>query len=110
MNAIKLVSIVFVIGVNTLVIQQASALAILLGDAEKGGKVLNEKCSACHVDMFGGDGSEIYKREDHKIKTVEGLMQQVELCNTNALKGELDAEALDDITSHLNETYYQYDD
>lgn len=90
--------------------QQALALATLLGDPEQGGVVLDANCSGCHVGMYGGDGSEIYTRPDHRVQTVEGLMQQVEICNVNALKGALSADQLDDITAHLNETYYKYDD
>ena len=90
--------------------QQAMALATLLGDPEQGGKVLDERCSACHVNMFGGDGSSIYTREDHRVKTVEGLMSQVQMCNANTQNGELTADQEDDITAHLNETFYKYDD
>jgi len=90
--------------------QQASALATLLGDAENGGKVLNERCTACHVNMFGGDGSAIYTREDHSVQTVEGLMARVEACNVNTQNGELNADQLDDITAYLNETFYLYED
>lgn len=90
--------------------QQASALATLLGDAENGGKVLDERCTACHVNMFGGDGSAIYTREDHSVKTVEGLMARVEVCNVNTQNGELNVDQLDDITAYLNETFYLYED
>jgi len=93
-----------------LISQQAMALATLLGDAEQGGKTLDERCSACHVNMFGGDGSEIYTRADHRIKTVEGLMSQVQNCNANTQNGELSADQEDDITAYLNETFYKYED
>lgn len=98
------------IAVAILLSQKVFALAILLGDPENGGKMLDEKCTACHVNMFGGDGSEIYTRDDHKVLTIEGLMQRVEVCNTNTQNGALSAEVLDDITAHLNETYYEYED
>ena len=95
---------------SVLISQQAMALATLLGDPEQGGEVLNARCTACHVNMFGGDGSSIYTREDHNVKTVEGLMQQVQICNANTQNGELSAEQEDDITAYLNETFYKYDD
>lgn len=110
MNVSSIMKTVLGIGVASLVSQQAFALAILLGDPENGEKVLNEKCTACHVNMFGSDGSTIYTRDDHKVLTVEGLMQRVEICNTNTQNGELSADVLDDITAHLNETYYKYED
>lgn len=93
-----------------LISQQAIALATLLGDPEQGGKALDERCSACHVNMFGGDGSSIYTREDRRVKTIEGLMSQVQMCNANTQNGELSADQEDDITAHLNETFYKYDD
>lgn len=110
MKPLKAASIIFGITLNILLVQQAVALAVLLGDAENGGKVLDEKCSGCHVNMYGNDGSEIYTREDHKIKTVEGLMQQVQFCNENTQNGALSEDTVDDITAYLNETFYQYDD
>lgn len=90
--------------------QQAMALATLLGDPEQGEKVLDERCSACHVNMFGGDGSSIYTRDDHRVKTVEGLMSQVQICNANTQNGELSTDQEDDLTAYLNETFYKYDD
>ncbi len=98
------------IGMAIIVAQQAHALAILLGDADNGGVVLEEKCTGCHINMFGEDGSSVYTREDRMVKTVEGLMQMVEACNVRTQNGELSEEILDDLTAHLNETFYRYDD
>ena len=89
--------------------QPAQALAVLLGDPENGNKLESERCSACHVRMFGGDGSGIYTRPE-RVGSIEGLMKRVELCNINTQNGELSADQLDDITAHLNETYYLFDD
>jgi hypothetical protein len=93
-----------------LISHQAIALATLLGEAENGGKLLDTRCSACHVNMFGGDGSAIYTREDHSVKTVEGLMARVQVCNINTQNSELSSDQMDDITAHLNETFYQFED
>jgi mono/diheme cytochrome c family protein len=107
-----LATMIFMLGalVALLLSQPASALATLLGDAGNGGKELNDRCTACHVNMFGGDGSAIYTREDHSVQTVEGLMARVEACNVNTQSGELNADQLDDITAYLNETFYKYED
>lgn len=110
MNRTAVIKTILGVAVMLLLSQRVFALAILLGDAENGGKVLDEKCTTCHVNMFGGDGSAIYTRADHTVLTIEGLMQRVEVCNTNTQNGDLSADVLDDITAHLNETYYQYDD
>lgn len=93
-----------------LISQQVMALATLLGDPEQGGNVENERCSACHIKMFGGDGNSIYTRENHRVKTVEGLMSQVQICNANTQNGELSSDQEDDITAYLNEKFYKYDD
>lgn len=93
-----------------LISQQAMALATLLGDAENGGKLLDARCSACHVNMFGGDGSAIYTRKDHSVRTVEGLMARVEVCNINTQNSELNADQRDDLTAHLNEVFYKFED
>lgn len=88
----------------------ALALAILLGDVEQGEKVHLDNCTRCHIAQFGDDGNKIYTREDHKIKTIEGLMQQVQFCNANPLQGALSEENMDDITAYLNEKFYLFDD
>lgn len=93
-----------------LLVQQALALATLLGDPANGEELVDERCSGCHIGMYGGDGSGIYTREDHKIQSVEGLIQQVDFCNQNTQNGELNSDQLDDITIYLNESFYKYDD
>jgi len=60
--------------------------------------------------MYGADGSEIYTRAERNVKSVEGLMRQVELCNTNSQNSELNSDQLDDLTAFLNETYYLFED
>ena len=97
-------------GAALLLSQQALALATLLGDADNGGKVLDKRCTACHINMFGDDGSAIYTREEHSVQSVEGLMARVEVCNVNTQNGELSTDQIDDITAYLNETFYKYED
>ena len=89
---------------------QAFALAILLGDPQAGDALHEQRCAGCHVNMYGGDGSEIYSRDNRSVKSVEGLQLRVELCNTNTQNGELSAEQMDDLTAYLNESYYKFDD
>ena len=89
---------------------QVLALAILLGDPQAGEALHGQRCAGCHVNMFGGDGSRIYTRDNRSVKSVEGLQLRMELCNTNTQNGELNADQLDDLTAYLNETYYKFDD
>lgn len=73
------------------------------------GKALVEKnCVSCHASSFGGDGSAIYTREYHKVKTSKGLIAQVRACNTNLdLKWFEDDEL--NVAAFLNQTYYKLD-
>jgi len=87
-----------------------SSLASVVGDAGNGGTLLEARCTACHVQMFGDDGSSIYTRADRKVKTIEGLMQRVEQCNAGTQNGELSADQVSDITAYLNEAMYRFDD
>ena len=89
---------------------QVLALAILLGDPQSGQALHEQRCAGCHVKMYGGDGSEIYTRDNRSVKSVEGLQLRMELCNTNTQNGELNADQLDDLTAYLNESYYRFDD
>ena len=73
------------------------------------GKALVEKnCISCHASSFGGDGSAIYTREYHKIKTSKGLIAQVRACNTNLDLKWFEDEELN-AAAFLNQTYYKLD-
>lgn len=88
---------------------QVVAQAMLLGDEAMGEKHAQEKCSSCHVARFGGDGNEIYTRKNHRVTTVEGLMQQVQFCNANTGAG-FSEEQQDDIIAYLNAQFYRFGD
>jgi len=76
------------------------------GDVKLGKQLVEKNCIACHAARFGGDGSKIYTREDHIIKTPKGLIQQVRNCNTNLGLKWFDDEELA-AAAYLNQTYYQ---
>ncbi len=83
------------------------AAALLPGNAAKGKVALDAKCTACHVQMFGGDGSKIYTRKDRKIHSVEGLIGQVKGCNAKT-GANLGKDDVDNIVNYLNTTYYKF--
>lgn len=87
----------------------ASTLACAAGKADpKRGEVLVEKkCVACHVSMYGGDGSEIYLRPDHKVKTPGQLASQIAACNANTGAGWFPEEEAD-VAAYLNQKYYKF--
>ncbi len=75
------------------------------GDASKGKALVEKHCISCHASSFGGDGSGIYTREDRRIKTLKGLVQQVRNCNTNIGLQWFEDEELH-VAAYLNQTYY----
>lgn len=72
------------------------------------GKMLVEKhCINCHASRFGGDGSKIYTREMHKVKSSSGLIAQIRNCNTMlGLKWFEDEEL--NAAKYLNQQYYKF--
>lgn len=76
-------------------------------DAQSGKALVDKHCINCHASSYGGDGSEIYKREFRKVKTSKGLIAQVRNCNTMlGLKWFEDEEL--NVAKYLNLTYYQF--
>lgn len=86
----------------------SAAHGFMLGDPANGKVIHQQSCAACHIGKFGGDGSEIYLRDDRRIKTVEGLMAQVEACNRQ-IKSGLNDEEINDLVIYLNEDYYKFE-
>lgn len=78
------------------------------GDPKIGKQMVEKNCISCHASSFGGDGSGIYTREDHRIKTSKGLLMQVRNCNTNLGLEWFEDEELH-VASYLNKTYYKFD-
>jgi len=74
----------------------------------KPGKALHDKqCVACHAQKFGGDGSKIYTRAEHRIGNLKALQQRVAMCSaqTNAGWFPEDEEVVAD---WLNQQYYKF--
>lgn len=80
----------------------------MLGDPANGARIHESICVGCHIGNFGGDGSKIYLREDRRIKTVEGLMAQVEFCNRQ-IKGHLNDDEINDVIIYLNDNFYKFE-
>ena len=75
------------------------------GDARKGKALVDKQCVACHVSMFGGDGSGIYTRADRKVKTAAQLAARISGCNANTGAGWFPEDELN-VGAYLNNTYY----
>lgn len=77
------------------------------GDPKLGKKVVEEKCSGCHVARFGGDGSGIFTRADRKASSKQSLLAWVQRCNVNVRTG-LNGEEEESVAAYLSETYYKF--
>lgn len=77
-----------------------ASAALLLGDAATGGKLHAEHCQGCH-------GTGVYTRAGRRVKTIEGLMAQVEMCNGNLRRG-LTREQRNDLVKFLNDSHYKF--
>ena len=77
------------------------------GDPKIGKTLANKHCVACHVSMFGGDGSAMYTRPDRKVKSSQKLLGQVRACNTNVGANWFPEEEIH-VAAYLNQAYYKF--
>ncbi len=80
----------------------ALADAMLLGDAALGKKLYDSQCTSCH-------DTSVHTRKDRKIKTLEGLIGQVNRCNTQLDRRYTDAQ-VNDLIAYLNSAFYKFSD
>ena len=73
-----------------------------------GKQVFTKKgCVGCHTNMFGGDGSKIYTRADHKVKSRQQLAAQISACNVNVGAGWFPEDEAH-VAAYLNQQYYKF--
>lgn len=77
------------------------------GDPNIGKTLADKSCNACHVSMFGGDGSKVYTRPDHKVKNPQQLLSRIRICNTNSGAGWYPEEEIH-VAAYLNMNYYHF--
>ena len=95
------------IGISALLAGTVHAAPFAKGDP-KAGKVLHDKsCVSCHVSMFGGDGSEIYTRDNRKTRSAEQLAARIAGCNANTNAGWFPEDELN-VGAWLNQQYYKF--
>jgi cytochrome c553 len=82
------------------VLSVSTQAATLPGDAASGKKLYDARCTSCHDDS-------VYKRKDHKVKSLEGLTEQIRNCEhmTDVTPGKTQ---VNDMVKYLNETYYKF--
>jgi mono/diheme cytochrome c family protein len=89
------------------VLTPALAGPLDLADANHGKALVERHCMSCHVAKYGGDGSSIYTRPDHKIRSLEALVTQINRCNEGTHAG-FPPEGLLDVGAYLNQTFYKF--
>ena len=77
-------------------------------DPAAGAKLFDEaRCGACHAQRFGGDGSGIFTRPDHKVKSASALLTQVHVCTTQ-LNVQWFPDEEEHVAAYLNRQYYKF--
>ncbi len=72
----------------------------LLAQADDGKKLVEENCMSCHA-------TELYKRDNKKVKNFIGLSTQVEACNTQVGTGWF-PEDVHAVVDYLNQQHYKF--
>lgn len=76
------------------------------GDARAGQKLFEQyRCNACHINMYGGDGSAIFTRPNSKVHNASDLLAQIGRCGGNVDK-HFTAKEEQDIAAYLNRYYH----
>ena len=88
------------LAVTLTLICSSTQAALLPGDAAKGKALHDKQCTACH-------DSKMYTRADRRVKTVEGLIGQVNSC-VRQTGAKLDSKQIDDVVKYLDESFYKF--
>lgn len=81
--------------------------ALAAPDIEKGKRLHDKQCVSCHVERYGGDGSQMYLRKDRIIHDRVALGQRVAMCNTMINAG-LFPEDEENVAAYLAQRYYKF--
>jgi cytochrome c len=85
----------------------AQATPFAGGSAENGKKLFaSYDCGSCHKARMGGDGSAIFSRPNHTVRTAAELIPQIKFCSGN-VGAQLTAQEELDLAAYLNQRYYQ---
>lgn len=76
-------------------------------DIENGKELHDSNCTSCHISIKGGDGSDIYTREDKRIESYPALIKQVNRCR-DSLGMAWPKEHVNDVVEYLNSSFYKY--
>jgi hypothetical protein len=85
--------------VPAMIFLAVSAHAAVPGEGTEGKRLHDANCTGCH-------DTSVYTRKDHRVRSLDGLKQQVENCTHMAQKEFLPAER-QDIVKYLNDQFYR---
>ena len=83
-----------------LLVTASVSAAMLPGDAATGKNLHDKQCVACHT-------TSVYTRANRNVKTVEGLIGQVNMCKEQ-LNIKLGKDQVNDLVKYLDETFYKF--
>lgn len=79
----------------------------LAAEPSQGERLHAAHCTSCHIERYGGDGSEMYRRANRLIHSRSELDQRVAFCN-KMVKAGLSADDEKAIGNYLNQHYYKF--
>ena len=85
-----------------------SAAPFPKGDPKVGKDLFDKaKCDACHASMMGGDGSRLFTRPEHKVKSADALLKRVKFC-ANQVGAQWFPEEEEHVAAYLSQQYYHF--
>lgn len=85
----------------------AYAAPFAKGNADEGKKFFEQNhCNKCHIEMMGGDGSAIFTRPNHKVRSADMLVKQINFCSGN-IGVTLSPQDEQNLGAYLNQRYYK---
>ena len=90
-----------------ILVSTLGVLAPTTAFSEDGDVLHQENCIACHAAMTGGDGSVLYTRKDHKVKSTEALTKQINRCQSS-LALDWNVDQITTVHNFLNTTFYKF--
>ncbi len=93
-NPIRFLSIVLLCSTGS------AQAALLPGDPARGQALHKQQCMSCH-------DTGVYTRNERRVKSVEGLIGQVNGC-VRQIGLNLNRDQVNDLVNYLNESFYRF--
>lgn len=93
--------------ISTVLVFTSSLSPATAGDIKSGKNLHDDNCMSCHTTIMNGKPNDIYTRKDRRIDSYEGLVNQVNRCESN-LGIVWPENQVDDVVTYLNHTFYKF--